>query len=179
MRFAETQFPDWRICVLMLVALAGLLVWRRAPRLPAYSAMVLLTLGFFECRLATRVDEQAVRIDFGLVPVYSRTIPLADIVSVGPAAGSAPASSLGSSRTSPPTSQLATSPAAGSWGWGVRRDRDGTLAMTIRGAQGVVLTLRDGSRLRIGSQEPGALEQALRHVLPTAGPSAHCPASAC
>ncbi|CAB3779548.1 hypothetical protein [Pararobbsia alpina] len=171
MRYAETQFPDWRICALMLVALAGLLVWRRAPRLPAWTAMVLLVAGFFECRLATRVDEQAVRVEFGWVPVYSRTIPLADIVSVGTAPGSAPASSF--------SSPLAQSPAAGAWGWGVRRDRDGTFAMTIRGSQGVVLTLRDGSRLRIGSQEPGALEQALRHVLPTAGPSARCPASAC
>jgi hypothetical protein len=173
MRFAETQFPDWRICAIMLVALAGVLVWRRAPRLPACAAMVLLVAGFFECRLATRVDEQAVHVDFGLVPVYARTIALADIVSVGSSEGAA--------------SSPAVSPAAGSWGWGVHRDRDGTFAMTIRGSQGVVLTLRDGSRLRIGSQEPGALEQALRHALPpvvpyqmpTAAPSVRCPASAC
>ncbi len=214
MRFEETQFPDWRVCALMLVALAGLLVWRRAPRLPAYVALILVTAGFFECRLATRLDEHAVRIDFGLIPVYSHTIPLADIVrveaeavvpasahasSVAPSTSSSTASStvpsLASSAPSPTASSaasastsapaplqhvpLAGSPATGSWGWGFRRDRDGTLAITIRGAQGVLLILRDGSRLRIGSQEPGALEQALRHALPTAAPSARCPASAC
>ena len=173
MRFAETQFPDWRVCALMLVALAGLLVWRRAPRLPAGTAMVLLVGAFFECRLATRIDEQALHIDFGLVPVYSRTIPLADIVSVGSTGAST------SSVPSQPASSLAANPAAGAWGWGLRRDRDGTFAIAIRGSQGVLLTLRDGSRVRIGSQEPGALEQVLRHGLPTAAPSARCPASAC
>ena len=162
MRFEETQFPDWRICLLMLVALAGLLVWRRAPRLPAYVAMILVAAGFFECKLSTQVDERAVRIDFGLVPIYSRSIALTDIVWVGVE-----------------VSPLAGSPGTGSWGWGFRRDRDGTFALSIRGAQGVLLILRDGSRLRIGSQQPGALEQALRHALPTAVPSARCSASAC
>jgi hypothetical protein len=163
MRFAETQFPDWRICALMLVALAGLLVWRRAPRLPAGTAMILLVAAFFECRLATRIDEQTLRIDFGLVPVYSRTIALTDIVSTAVNE----------------VSSVAAPPAAGSWGWGLHRDRDGTFAIAIRGSQGVLLTLRDGSKVRIGSQEPGALEQALRHVLPTGAPSVRCPASAC
>jgi hypothetical protein len=212
MRFEETQFPDWRVCALMLVALAGLLVWRHAPRLPAYVAMILVTAGFLECRLSTYVDEQAVRIDFGLIPVYSRVIALADIVWVGvevsaptsaqpssrastPAPASAPASASAPApasvsplaatapANSPPVSlqhaPLAGSPATGSWGWGVRRDRDGTFAIAIRGTQSVLLILRDGSRLRIGSQEPGALEQALRQALPTAVPSARCPASAC
>jgi hypothetical protein len=150
MPFAETQFPDWRICALMLLALAGLLVWRRAPRLPACTAMVLLAAAFFECRLTTRVDEQALHIDFGLVPVYSRTIALADIVAL-------------ESSDMPP---VAASPAAGSWGWGLHRDRDGTFAIAIRGALGVLLTLRDGSKVRIGSQEPGTLEQALRQRMP-------------
>jgi hypothetical protein len=163
MRFAETQFPDWRICALMLVALAGLLVWRRAPRLPACTAMILLVAAFFECQLATRIDEEALRVDFGLVPVYSRTIALTDIVSTAVNEVSA----------------AAAPPAAGSWGWGLHRDRDGTLAIAIRGSQGVLLTLRDGSKVRIGSQEPGALEQALRHVGPTVAPSVRCPASAC
>jgi hypothetical protein len=154
MRFAETQFPDWRFCAILLIALAGVLIWRRAPRLPTCVAMILLVAGFFECRLVTQIDEQAVRIDFGLIPLYSRTIALADIVSVGPVATAAAASAL--------ASPSAAGPGAGAWGWGVRRDRDGTSAITIRGSQGVVLTLRDGSQLRIGSQEPGALERALQ-----------------
>ncbi|MEJ0002656.1 MAG: hypothetical protein WDN30_02145 [Pararobbsia sp.] len=146
MRFAETQFADWRIFVILIVALVAVLLWRRAPRLPACVAIVLLLAGFFECRLATDVDEHVVRVRFGFLPVYSCSIPLADIavVSAQPASGSPmPAG-------------------AGAWGWGPHWDRDGTFAMTIRGSQGVLLTLRDGSRIRIGSQEPGALEQALR-----------------
>jgi hypothetical protein len=175
MRFAETQFTDWRIVVILMVALSALLIWRRAPRLPTYVAMVLLLASFFECRLLTVVDEEGVHVRFGLLPVYSRSIPLAEIASVAVVPVSA---SSGTATGASSGANSGAGSAAGSWGWGPHWDRDGTFAMTIRGSQGVLLTLHDGSRLRLGSQEPDALEYALRRC-PTAAPCAHCPASAC
>ena len=166
MRFAETQFTDWRVVVILLLALSALLIWRRAPRLPTYVAMVLLLAGFFECRLSTLVDEHGAQVRFGLLPVYSRVIPLEEIASVAVVPG-APAAG---------TPVVGTP--AGSWGWGPHWDHDGTFAMTIRGSQAVLLTLRDGSRLRLGSQEPDALAYALQRC-PIAAPCARCPASAC
>ncbi|CAM2140746.1 Bacterial Pleckstrin homology domain-containing protein [Pararobbsia alpina] len=146
LHFSEIQFADWRIFALLLIALSALLIWRRGPRWPVLVAMVLLIAGFFECRLETSVDDSAVRVRFGWVPVYSRTIERRAIAAVAPV-------------TAP--SATASAVTTDAWGWGAHWERDGTLAMTIRGSQGVIVTLRDGSRIRIGSQEPGALARAL------------------
>lgn len=146
LQFSEIQFADWRIFALLLIALSALLIWRRGPRWPVLVAMVLLVAGFFECRLETSVDDKAVRVRFGWVPVYSRTIERRAIAAVAPV-------------TAP--SATASAVTTDAWGWGAHWERDGTLAMTIRGSQGVIVTLRDGSRIRIGSQEPGALARAL------------------
>ena len=151
LRFSEIQFADWRIVALLLIALSALLIWRRGPRWPVLVAMTLLVAGFLECRLQTAVDDAAIHVRFGWIPVYDRTIDRASITTVTPVL---PASA--------PSGVAALS--ADAWGWGAHWERDGTFAMTIRGTQGVVLTLRDGSRLKIGSQEPGALVRALSPV---------------
>ncbi len=49
-------------------------------------------------------------------------------------------------------------------GWGVRYGRDGKRAWTARGDQAVVLHLRDGIRLYVGSDRPNRLEERLRAV---------------
>lgn len=155
--FSETQYTDWRIVALLLAVLAAFVIWRRGPRWAAVVAMIALVAGFLECRLDTVVDPVAVHVRFGWIPVYSRVIAREQIASIAPAGASD--ATLARQR----------------WGWGAHWDPDGTFAMTIRGEQGVVLTLRDGSRLKIGSQAPGAL----LHALATGEPCARYRDSAC
>jgi hypothetical protein len=47
----------------------------------------------------------------------------------------------------------------GGWGW--RRGRQGRVAHTVRGVEGVELELRDGRRVLIGSQRPQELAAAI------------------
>ena len=49
-------------------------------------------------------------------------------------------------------------------GWGLRVGRNGR-AYNVSGAEGVQLTLRDGSRILIGSQRSGQLESAIRTAM--------------
>jgi len=46
-------------------------------------------------------------------------------------------------------------------GWGIRRGRQGRVAYSVRGDQGVELRLGDGRLLVIGSQRPGELDSAI------------------
>ena len=50
------------------------------------------------------------------------------------------------------------------YGWGIRFTPRGML-YAVSGLDAVELTRRDGSRLRIGTDEPGRLERALRQAL--------------
>lgn len=52
-------------------------------------------------------------------------------------------------------------------GWGVRWGREGKKAWTARGTQAVVLHLKDGTRLYVGSDTPRRLEERLRAVAGT------------
>lgn len=52
-------------------------------------------------------------------------------------------------------------------GWGVRCGKDGKRAWTARGDQAVVLHLRDGTRLYVGSDRPHRLEERIRAVAGT------------
>lgn len=52
-------------------------------------------------------------------------------------------------------------------GWGVRWGKDGKKAWTARGDHAVVLHLRDGTRLYVGSDTPGRLEERIRAVAGT------------
>lgn len=49
-------------------------------------------------------------------------------------------------------------------GWGIRRGRGGKSAWTARGDRAVVLHLRDGSQLYVGSDHPHRLEERIRAV---------------
>lgn len=49
-------------------------------------------------------------------------------------------------------------------GWGVRWGKDGKKAWTARGNRAVVLHLRDGTRLYVGSDHPQRLEERIRAV---------------
>lgn len=78
------------------------------------------------------VDAEAVRWRYGLFGWPNWTLPLADIRQV--------------------------EPARSSWieGWGIRRTKEGML-YNARGPGTVRLTLKDGRRLRLGSDEPERL----------------------
>ncbi len=52
-------------------------------------------------------------------------------------------------------------------GWGIRVGRDGRRAWTARGDQAVVLHLRGGTRLYVGSERPHRLEERIRAVAGT------------
>lgn len=52
-------------------------------------------------------------------------------------------------------------------GWGIRWGKDGKRAWTARGDHAVVLHLRDGTRLYVGSDTPGRLEERIRAVAGT------------
>lgn len=49
-------------------------------------------------------------------------------------------------------------------GWGIRFGKDGRRAWTARGNQAVVLHLRDGTSLYVGSDKPHRLEERIRAV---------------
>lgn len=94
----------------------------------AIELLVLAGLG----RFVVQVDHQTLRWHFGYLGWPSWQLPLADIRSV--------------------------EQARSSWveGWGIRRTKEGML-YNARGNRAVRLTLKDGRRLRLGSDEPERL----------------------
>jgi hypothetical protein len=55
------------------------------------------------------------------------------------------------------------------YGWGIRITPDGLL-YNVSGTRAVEITLTDGSKLRLGTDEPEALCQAIRSWLPSSPP---------
>ncbi len=62
------------------------------------------------------------------------------------------------------TESVTYRPIAEFGGWGVRRGRNGKRAWTARGNHAVVLHLRDGTHLYVGSDSPHRLEERIRAV---------------
>jgi hypothetical protein len=56
----------------------------------------------------------------------------------------------------------------GGWHWGLRRSAGGNTVYRLRGNRGVELTLRDGTRIFIGSQTPSELEAAIGQAVESA-----------
>lgn len=114
-----------------LIALLGLL-------LPAVAVVLLL-------RMTTEVSPSMVRVWFGWIPSYRRTVPIAAVRRL---------------------EVVTYRPLADYGGWGIRSGRDGERVLNARGNRGVRLELSDGTRLLIGSQRPEdlalAIEQAMR-----------------
>lgn len=65
------------------------------------------------------------------------------------------------------TESVKYSPLGEFGGWGVRRGKDGKRAWTARGDRAVVLHLKDGTRLYVGSDTPHRLEERIRTVAGT------------
>lgn len=105
--------------------------------LVAVTILILVVMLLLTMRMTTTVRPDAVQIRFGWM--YSKTLPIADIARA---------------------EARVYRPVADYGGWGIRgmgRRR----AFNARGNRGVLLTLREGSTLLIGSQRPRELLAAL------------------
>ena len=108
------------------------------PAAFALSAALLLSLIFSPMR--TTVDAGGVYVRFGIAGLIRRAIPLEEIV-----------------RAEPVTYRALKDYG----GWGIRRSAEGERAYTMRGDQGVRLTLDTGASVLIGSRAPEALARAV------------------
>ena len=102
---------------------------------------VILAVGFL--RMTTEVTPIDMRVWFGWIPTYRRTILVATIVRL---------------------EVVSYRPLADYWGWGIRSGRDGERVLIARGDRGVRIDLADGTRLLIGSQRPEALALVLERA---------------
>ena len=84
-------------------------------------------------RMLTLVTPIELRISFGFVPTYRRVVAVDAIASI---------------------EVVQYHPIRTYAGWGVRFGRDGERIYNARGDRGVRITLRDGTRLLVGSQRP-------------------------
>jgi len=103
---------------------------------------VILVLGFL--RMTTEVTPIDLRVWFGWIPTYRRTVLVTTIVRL---------------------EVVTYRPLADYWGWGIRSGRDGERVLNARGNRGIRIELADGTRLLIGSQRPEALALALEHAM--------------
>lgn len=148
MEFREEQYaPGWVWALVggtallsgVAVGRAALAAGQKATGALWPSAAVVAVMAALS-RMTTTVDENGVKVVFGLLPVYTRTISLSEIVEVH-AESYSPLREFG--------------------GWGIR-GLGNNRALNMQGNQGVRLTLNDGSRLLIGSGRPDELETAIR-----------------
>ena len=100
--------------------------------------------GVVVLRMTTLVTLTDVRVWFGFLPTYRRSIPIGTIIRV---------------------EVVRYRPIADCKGWGIRTGRDGERVLNARGDRGVRLYLIDGSKVLIGSQRPEELALAVEGVL--------------
>jgi hypothetical protein len=145
--YRHTQHvPMWIVGVaLMGVDLVGRLTLRNRllAKLALNSASGALAATF--CSLETVVDEEAVRVHFGIGWLKFQ-FPLRDIRSA----------------------EIVTNPAL--FGWGIHKIPSGWL-YNIYGSQAVELTMKDGRVARIGTDEPERLLVEIRTRVPAGQPS--------
>lgn len=138
MRYQHTQNGYWTSVA--MVALAAVIA-ARIGSLTVFGVMCLVTLlaASIFCTLTTSIDGEAVVVRFGPIGLIRERFPLADIAAARAV------------RNSP------------IHGWGMRYIRHGRL-WNVWGLDAVELQLRNGTRFRIGTDEPQALLTALRHA---------------
>jgi hypothetical protein len=95
-------------------------------------------------RMITEVTPVEVRVWFGWLPTYRRSVPIGAIKAL---------------------EVVRYRPIVDCRGWGVRSGPDGERVLSARGDRGVRLHLTDGSRLLIGSQHPEELAAALTRAM--------------
>lgn len=138
MAYQHTQV-GYGMAVISLGLAAIVAVIARSP--DSFGVMCLLVgiAATMFSTLTTAVDAEAVRVRFGPIGLIRTRVALADITAAR------------AMRTSPVS------------GWGMRYVRHGRL-WNLWGLDAVELQLKNGTRFLIGTDEPQALVQALRHV---------------
>jgi hypothetical protein len=161
--FHEEQHFDWRVFAVLgageLLAgywmvwftrnwgpMAALLAQRWSLEftltfLVAVSAPFLLVVAILQ--MTTEVTATEVRVWFGWVPVYRRSVPISAIRSF---------------------EVVRYRPILDHYGWGIGSGRDGERVLTARGDRGVRIELNDGTRLLIGSQRPEELAETIKRA---------------
>jgi hypothetical protein len=161
--YHEEQYFDWRVYVLLGVieAAIGLVLlgwtyraepaglWARAGDLQFALGVgaglgLPLLLTFFILHMTTEATPDVLTVWYGWVPLYRRTVTLADVRSCA---------------------VVEFRPIADHGGWGVRSGRDGERVLTARGDRGVLLVYADGGKLLIGSQRADELAELLSQSL--------------
>ncbi|MDR3623032.1 MAG: hypothetical protein P4L85_27010 [Paludisphaera borealis] len=163
--FHEEQYFDWRVYSLLgaieLAAGLSLLWWtyRAEPAgLMARAWNLEFALGIgaglglpllltvFVLHMTTEATPDVLTVWYGWVPIYRRSVTIADIRAC---------------------EVVEYRPIADHGGWGVRAGRDGERVLTARGDRGVRLVLTDGGRLLVGSQRADELAEVLTRSLRT------------
>lgn len=142
-RFTEEQlFPVWAYVILAAVGVISAATVTAATRrlAPGMIQIAVFALATNLLYLRTQITQGEIVLTFGaLFPLYRRRIALADIASA---------------------ESVTYSPLAEYGGWGIR-GWGRNVALNAQGDRGVRLTLRDGRRILIGSQQPERLKTAL------------------
>ena len=163
--FHEEQYFDWRVYSLLgaveIAAGVCLLWWayRAEPAALLARAWELefafgvgaglglpLLLTVFALHMTTEATEDVLTVWYGWLPIYRRSVVIADLQSC---------------------KVVEYRPIADHCGWGVRSGRDGERILTAHGDRGVRLVFPDGGKLLIGSQRPEELAQVLTRSLRT------------
>lgn len=161
--YHEEQYFDWRVYALLgtLEVAAGLgLLWWTYRTEPAalwsragdvqfalgigggLALPVLLTV--FILHMTTEATPDVLTVWYGWVPLYRRTVTIAEVRSCH---------------------VVEYRPLAEHGGWGVRCGPDGERVLTARGDRGVRLVFADGGKLLIGSQRAEELCETLARSL--------------
>lgn len=163
--FHEEQYFDWRVYTLIgaiEIAIGLCLLWWTYRAEPAalmaraWNLDFVLGLGLglglpllltpFILHMTTEATPDLLTVWYGWVPIYRRSVAIADLRSC---------------------EVVEYRPIADHGGWGVRTSRDGERVLTARGDRGVRLLFADGGRLLVGSQRADELADVLTRSLRT------------
>lgn len=165
--FREEQYFDRRVYALtgglVVLACLGALWWtdrinwhvlelalHRLDYLATGTVVLAVPIGlvFMLLYMTTEVVPSEVRVWFGWIPVYRRSIAVETIQRI---------------------EVVTFRPFQDHGGWGIRSGPEGERVLTARGNRGVRLVLTNGNKLLIGSQRPEALAIAIEGALGTNG----------
>lgn len=138
--YEHRQTAFWTLYALGLPALIYLVIGAFSPatRPALFVAVVLLLCAFFFWNLTITIQHETLRASFG-PGLVRKTVPVADIVACEPI------------RT------------RWWWGWGIHLTPYGWL-YNVSGFDAVVVTLRNGRRFCLGTDQPNELIAAIRRV---------------
>ena len=138
--YEHTQTAYWTFYALGLPALIYLAVglFSSATGMTLFTALVLLLCPFLFWKLTITVDNETLCASFGM-GLIRKTAPVANIVACEPIR------------------------IRWWWGWGIHLTPYGWL-YNVSGFEAVVITLRNGSRFCLGTDQPNELVDAIRRV---------------